>query len=520
MAQFDLEQLRDKILGCWAGKNIGGTIGGPFERAAGPLDVTFYTHKLDGQPLPNDDLDLQLIWLAGLEKYYCPYELTPRIMGDLWNDFIVGHWNEYSVCSTNITHGFYPPLSGRINNEKWKWSNGAWIRSEIWACCFPGSPDEAIRAAWLDACCDHYGEGIYAEMFTAALESAAFVEDDVHKLIDIALARIPAESRIGRAVRLAREYYDSGKTWQEARLALLEDSKDLGVFQAPCNVGFMVIGQLWGEGDLAKTVCTATNCGDDTDCTAGTAGAVIGIIKGFSRLPEEWLKPIGMGILTCSITHLGDIWPQLPKTIVELTDRVLNMALNTANYNAELPRIVKGGTGFTQEEKDKLLTPLAPNQKPVHPTIAELLWEKSTAEFQFERTWGWFYVRYPDDPEIIPGEPFRLQVRFCRCTNRITDLKVKLRLPEGWICAEPEKELFLVQFAYGQTLSFDIIAPEDVEPFGYIELEILRNGFNCPDIVSLPMQVKGRYACTMLPQPADPLDDWRIRSIRAKRKEI
>ena len=67
MAQFDREQLRDKILGCWAGKNIGGTVGGPFEGQAGPLDVEFYTHKMDGQPLPNDDLDLQWIWLSALE---------------------------------------------------------------------------------------------------------------------------------------------------------------------------------------------------------------------------------------------------------------------------------------------------------------------------------------------------------------------------------------------------------------------------------------------------------------------
>ena len=26
MAAFDRDQLRDKILGCWAGKNIGGTV--------------------------------------------------------------------------------------------------------------------------------------------------------------------------------------------------------------------------------------------------------------------------------------------------------------------------------------------------------------------------------------------------------------------------------------------------------------------------------------------------------------
>ncbi len=31
-------------------------------------------------------------------------------------------------------------------------SNGAWIRSELWACLFPGEPDEAVPFAWCDAC--------------------------------------------------------------------------------------------------------------------------------------------------------------------------------------------------------------------------------------------------------------------------------------------------------------------------------------------------------------------------------
>jgi len=75
MANIDMERFRDKLLGCWAGKNIGGTIGGPFEGKPGPLDIRFYTQKLEGKPLPNDDLDLQLIWLAGVEKYYSPYGL-------------------------------------------------------------------------------------------------------------------------------------------------------------------------------------------------------------------------------------------------------------------------------------------------------------------------------------------------------------------------------------------------------------------------------------------------------------
>ena len=61
-------------------------------------------------------------------------------------------------------------------NDEWRNSNGAWIRSEIWASLYPGQPDQAIRYAYYDACVDHgYGEGTYAAIFTAALESMAYV---------------------------------------------------------------------------------------------------------------------------------------------------------------------------------------------------------------------------------------------------------------------------------------------------------------------------------------------------------
>jgi hypothetical protein len=89
--------------------------------------------------------------------------------------------------------GLPPPLSGDYNNA-WKHSNGAWIRSEIWACCTPGRPDLATKYAYYNAWVDHgTGEGAYAEIFTATVESAAFVEKDREKLIAIGLSCLPGD---------------------------------------------------------------------------------------------------------------------------------------------------------------------------------------------------------------------------------------------------------------------------------------------------------------------------------------
>ena len=83
-----------------------------------------------------------------------------------------------------------------VMDNTYKNSNGCWIRSELWACLAPGHPEIATRYAFEDAIVDHANEGMYGEIFTAALQSAAFAESDREKLIDIGLSYIPEDCLI------------------------------------------------------------------------------------------------------------------------------------------------------------------------------------------------------------------------------------------------------------------------------------------------------------------------------------
>ena len=90
------------------------------------------------------------------------------------------HWAEYGIAKVNMKSGILPPLSGTVHNDMFKNSNGAWIRSEIWACLTPGKPDYSASSAILDAIIDHgNGEGTWAEIFCAAMQSCAFIESDI-----------------------------------------------------------------------------------------------------------------------------------------------------------------------------------------------------------------------------------------------------------------------------------------------------------------------------------------------------
>ena len=102
---------RDKVRACWLGKNIGGTLGAPFECIRGVYDLEYYTHDLSLGVLPNDDLDLQLVWLHAMETFG-PYSVDCKILGECWMNFIPPEWNEYGICENNMRSGLMAPLSG------------------------------------------------------------------------------------------------------------------------------------------------------------------------------------------------------------------------------------------------------------------------------------------------------------------------------------------------------------------------------------------------------------------------
>lgn len=367
MLYLNTKEYADKLHACWIGKNIGGTMGAPHEGTRGELDVQGYAAQYD-RPLPNDDLDLQLVWLCAMEEVGAAH-FNVNTLADYWLDWIPPHWNEYGICKTNLRLGLLPPMSGEVDNEKWKHSNGAWIRSEIWAALAPGRPDVAVRYAIMDAMYDHgCGEGVYAEMFTAAMQSLAYVESDIHLVIDTALDMIPADCRVAQTVRLVVDRHREGLPYRETRAEILKLNQDLGWFQAPSNLGFVIIGLLYGDGDYLNSLCYAINCGDDTDCTAATVGATLGILGGTAGIPAALKDPIGDAIVTVSISGMYSI--RIPRSCRELTDRVLRLVPSVMAAN-HVPFAFTDGETIARRANARPAPPLTASPTPTtSPTTA------------------------------------------------------------------------------------------------------------------------------------------------------
>ncbi len=485
------DEYRSKVLGCWLGKNIGGTLGAPFEWRRQVNDVSFYTQDLGGEPLPNDDLDLQLLWLVALEER--GVELDAHTLADYWLLYITPHWSEYGTAKANLRSGLMPPLSGTYRND-FKDSCGAFIRSEIWACLAPGAPQVAARYAYEDAIVDHGdGEGSYAEAFCAAMESAAFVLSDLERLIEIGLSYIPENCGVSCAARMVRDAYAQGLSWREARDRVLEEyrgsafmnnadsvspedrakgfvSGKLG-WDVPSNIAMLLIGLLYGGGDFGKSICTAVNCGEDTDCTGATAGALFGILHGAEGIPEPWVKPIGHGIRTLCL-NLGELGGCLPATVEELTDRTERAMLQAAARRGLAPYGPREDVG--------------PEALKAGPLRYELWRNLGGPVFRFDRLR--VAVDYGGEGPVLSSDrPKTVGLRIRNVGKAQTALTMRVHAPDGWEATPKAATLLALPGALGESaeLTLTVTAEGWSEPSGRAVVEIAMPGW--PQVAYVPI---------------------------------
>ena len=194
-------------------------------------------------------------------------------------------------------------------------------------------------------------------------------------------------------------------------------------FDVPSNIGMLLIGLLYGEGDFAKTICIAVNCGEDTDCTAATAGSIFGIIHEAKAIPEKWIKPIGRKIKTACLNlgELGYFGNQLPADVDVLTERTLIVARRVELEHHTGIALSDGATDLKKSDQE-LCSDMA----------------------------GWFYVhmngprfQFPffeiavdygqEGPVIRPGQTRDLKMRLVNAYKYQTMLNIHWYLPEGLV---------------------------------------------------------------------------------------
>ena len=398
---METKTLYDKIYACWLGKNIGGTLGTPVEGRMEVMDLTWYPRLDPKGALPNDDLDLQLLNLHAVEMYGT--RLTAEHIAAEWSEHCFFPWDEYGHASTAMRYGFKPPFSGMFDNH-FTDCMGCPIRSEVWAAIAAGKPRLAAYFAWQDAVVDHAGgEGVFGEIFNAALEAAAYESTNVPALIREALTYIPATSRVHGAVSLMLEQYEQGAELLAAREAVLARFGSPNFTDAPQNIAFGLAGLLWGQ-SFEDAILKVVNLGYDTDCTVATCGAIWGILYGRAGIDPKWSEPIGDAIqVSAAIRGF-----RAPADLDELTCRCIKLYDKLCCEDADSYVItVEDNTDFAVQRF----------------TLPEGA-QRSEA-FCVD-------VRYEDgDPTVSPERPQTLQITLTNNTTWPWTLEARMSCPFG-----------------------------------------------------------------------------------------
>ncbi|MDD4519217.1 MAG: ADP-ribosylglycohydrolase family protein [Limnochordia bacterium] len=173
---------------------------------------------------------------------------------------------------------------------------GAQIRADAFGYACPGNPELAAKLAYRDAILSHEKNGVYGEMFIAAVISAALVLDgktgDIEKALRIGLSKIPRTSRLYESIERAMALATEVETQEELFEMLWNSFGHYNPVHTINNAALCTAALLFGQDDFEKAVTTAVACGWDTDCNGATVGSIWGALYGEDAIPSKWKEPL------------------------------------------------------------------------------------------------------------------------------------------------------------------------------------------------------------------------------------
>lgn len=315
--ECDPPGMPDRIRGAWLGRTVGNTLGKPVEglsrtqievylRAAEQWPQTGYLSLLD--PLPagvpalhpsapfasagrfvdvprDDDIDWTILGLYVLETY--GHGVTTADIAREWLDRVpfTQTFTAERAAYRNLVGALRPPDTATHRNPYREWI-GALIRADAFGYVNPGRPGEAARLALVDARLSHTANGVYGEMWAAALVATALATDDAVTALRASLGVVPPRSRLAEALRRVLGLFDAGES-SDAALDWVD--RDLGHYpwvHTVNNAALIATGLLWGTTFMAAVGLTISG-GRDTDSNAATVGSVLGALHGASFIPAE-----------------------------------------------------------------------------------------------------------------------------------------------------------------------------------------------------------------------------------------
>jgi hypothetical protein len=344
---LSIEEYRDKMEAGWIGQMAGvswaartefkfyNTIIPINEMTGMPEFMPEWTPELINGAFGQDDIYVEMTFLRSLEDH--GFDLSYKQAGLDFANSGYSLWVANAIGRSNLRLGIAPPDSGHPQFNEAPNAIDYQIEADYSGLIAPGLPQVPIDLGEKFGRMMNYSDGVYAGQFIGAMYSEAFFETDMRKVVDKGLAAIPAESQYAEVVRDVIAWYEEGIDWQACwqrvidkyagqlhtkpgaknnYLELHHDGIDVRV-----NGAYVVIGLLYGGGDLDETIIISTRCGDDSDCNPSNAAGILFTSIGMKDLPERFTSGLDrekkFSYTPYNFTSLSEVCLKLAKIAVE-----------------------------------------------------------------------------------------------------------------------------------------------------------------------------------------------------------
>ena len=341
-----------KLIGVYLGRPVEAWSHERIEAELGEID--YYLDAEVDPVLVDDDISGTFVFARALRDHGSGRDLSAQQVGETWLNYLIenrsiiwwgglGNSTEHTAY-LRLRRGVQAPRSGSIelNGRVVAEQIGAQIFIDGWAMVAPGDPELAATLAARAASVSHDGEAVHGAVAIAAMEAQAFVEADIDRLLDTALAQIPRDCLLRRVIDDVRDWHASGEDWRATR-ARIAQRYGYERYGGNCHVipnhALIVSALLHGDGDFGRSLMIVNTCGWDTDCNSGNLGCLLAIRGGLAALEDgpDWRGPVADRMyLPCA--DAGGVITDALTEAMKLADLGRELAGETRTGTAQRPR--------------------------------------------------------------------------------------------------------------------------------------------------------------------------------------
>lgn len=302
------EKIRDLIEGGWLGQMYGVVWGAPIEfsykgRMVPDDEIPDRLSLNLNDAFAQDDLYVELPFINALIDE--GIDVSVKTLGDYFRDTAFPLWHGNDVARTNLNAGIDAPLSGSYlynsccDDIDWQ------IEADFVGMMSPGAVNRAVELGFEYGHVIGYGDGAYGGSHVSAMHAKAYVANNVTSIVVAGIQSVPEGSKYRAVLDDVYDMYVNDVSfvdaWQRIEDKWVGDDRcpregfgPTAAFNIDAKLagGYIVMGMLYGGGDIEESMRLAIKCGQDNDCTPSTIGSILGNYYGTSVFRKSLVNKI------------------------------------------------------------------------------------------------------------------------------------------------------------------------------------------------------------------------------------